>query len=53
MQETLAQSGWKSESTRSRLTAIAKQAADMLVEKAVAKRSMDNITALVLLFQWH
>jgi hypothetical protein len=52
MQENLSLSRWKTES-KARLDVIAKQAADVLVQRAIVKKSMDNITALVLLFQWH
>ena len=52
MQESLSQSKWTTE-TRAKLDVIAKQAADLLVTRATAKGSMDNITALVLLFPWH
>ena len=52
MQESLSQSKWTTE-IRAKLDVIAKQAADLLVTRATAKGSMDNITALVLLFPWH
>lgn len=35
------------------LDTVAKDAAALLLQKAAEKKSMDNMTALVLLLQWH
>lgn len=52
VQNHLRLSDWQKRN-RARLAVIAKEAADLLVNTAVKKLSMDNITALVLLFPWH
>lgn len=39
--------------TKAALDAIAKDAASLLLQKAAEKKSMDNVTVLVLLLQWH
>lgn len=52
VQEHLANVDCKS-ATKATLDALAKDAAELLLQKATHKKSMDNVTALVLLLQWH